>query len=583
MKMPKLTVFSIAIATAFALAGCATLNESTKLGRAAVTTLQQQTNTYDDLLTAGLDAAMLRNPVGPTFANPAAPTGAELRRRSIWSSWRGIYNVASKDLDAMLASSGQIPGREFSAIAQLAGSTSTHRVLTQVPDNFNQSNRCLIVAPSSGSRGVYGAISVAAPWGLPKGCAIAYTDKGTGSDYFDVDTKTGADLSGVVSSGDARVFVPNVASTVRPHEVAFKHAHSQQNPEADWGRFVVQAAEFGLASLTEAFPSQTPFTWENTRVIAVGISNGGGAVLRAAEEKGANFAAVVAGEPQIHVTGHNSVPLYDYSIEAATLMACAQLALPEDKLPQPPLLAQAKPLMGLWCQRLKMANVLQGNDVAAQSAEALQKLKARGWNDGAIAAGFASTGFDLWRSVLAGYVSAYAKAPVGANPCGFYYTPQDAEMTPRAATNAERAMWWTDSSGIPTGAGVNLRHDNPDIYAQVQCLAEKRNDPTVTASINATLGHKPADDKLPVFVVHGKSDGLVPIHYSSIPYVEMVRASGHSRISFWQIENAQHFDAFLAFPGYGDKFVPLLPHVYKALDAAWSTATTNAPMPTDVN
>ena len=168
MKMPKLTVFSIAIATAFALAGCATLNESTKLGRAAVTTLQQQTNTYDDLLTAGLDAAMLRNPVGPTFANPAAPTAAELRRRSIWSSWRGIYNVASRDLDALLASSGKIPGREFSAIAQLAGSTSTHRVLTQVPDSFNQQNRCLIVAPSSGSRGVYGAISVAAPWGLPR-------------------------------------------------------------------------------------------------------------------------------------------------------------------------------------------------------------------------------------------------------------------------------------------------------------------------------------------------------------------------------------------------------------------------------
>mgnify|MGYP003349286586 CR=1 FL=1 len=35
-------------------------------------------------------------------------------------------------------------------------------------------------ATSSGSRGVYGAISTG-EWGLKKGCAVAYTDKGTGA------------------------------------------------------------------------------------------------------------------------------------------------------------------------------------------------------------------------------------------------------------------------------------------------------------------------------------------------------------------------------------------------------------------
>ena len=575
-----------AAAMATAMAGCATIDSSSNALTGAMSNLQPIVTEHrngDDLMTAGLDAAALRNPVGPAFANPQAPTVAELRRRSIWSSWRGIYNVApGGGLEQSLAG-GAIPGREYMAMARIPGAKTTHRVVTQVPDNFKAADRCLLVAPSSGSRGVYGAISVAAPWGLPRGCAIAYTDKGTGSDYFDIETGMGANQQGIMTTGDARVFVPQVSANAKSHEIAYKHAHSQDNPEADWGRHVVQAAQFGLDSLSKAFPEQAPFNWDNTRVIAVGISNGGGAVLRAAEEQGAKFSAIVAGEPQIFVEGHGGVPLYDYSVEAATLMACAQLALPESMLPQPPVLAQAKPLMGMWCQRLKMANVLTGADVTAMSQEALNKMKARGWSEGALAAGFASTGFDLWRSILAGYVSAYARTPVGANPCGFYYTADDAQKKSRAATATEKAMWWSDASGIPTGAGVNLHHDNPDIYAQIQCLAEKRNDPTVAASILATRSAAPANRNLPVFVVHGKSDGLVPIQYTSIPYVAMTRASGHQRIAFWQIDNAQHFDAFLAFPGYGDKFAPLLPHVYGALDAAWNTVVNGAPMPADRN
>ncbi len=151
-------------------------------------------------------------------------------------------------------------------------------------------------------------------------------------------------------------------------------------------------------------------------MIAVGISNGGGAVLRAAEEQGVHFSGIVAGEPNIHVNGHGGKALYDFALEAATLMPCAQLALPDGALPEPPLHAAAKPLMGLWCQRLKMANVLTGADVPAMAKEAYDRMRAAGWNDGSLAAGFSSTGFDLWRSVLAGYVSAYAKTPVGNNP-----------------------------------------------------------------------------------------------------------------------------------------------------------------------
>ena len=47
-----------------------------------------------------------------------------------------------------------------------------------------------MTATSSGSRGVYGAIGSAGEWGLKRGCAVAYTDKGTGTGFHDLATDT---------------------------------------------------------------------------------------------------------------------------------------------------------------------------------------------------------------------------------------------------------------------------------------------------------------------------------------------------------------------------------------------------------
>ena len=166
----------------------------------------------------------------------------------------------------------------------------------------------------------------AAPWALPKGCAVAYTDKGAGNDYFDLDAGLGVRLDGTIgppSTDEPLGFVPEPASGTG---IAVKHAHSRDNPEADWGHHVKQAAEFALQALGMAFPDAAPFAFDDTTVIAVGISNGGGAVLRAAELEGNGsdgswLDAVVAGEPNVQVAGAR--PLYDYTTEAALLMPCA--------------------------------------------------------------------------------------------------------------------------------------------------------------------------------------------------------------------------------------------------------------------
>jgi len=263
----------------------------------------------DELLTAGLGIDALRSATAPAFANPAQPTAEEVRRRAIWSSWRGIADLTpGGGFGDVYGSLQAVPGREFSAYARVPGARHPHRVLVQVPDSFDAAQRCLVVAASSGSRGIHGAIAVAGSWGLAHGCAVAYTDKGAGSDYYDLDAKAGFQADGTPASQGALAFIP--AGATAAQGIAFKHAHSGDNPEADWGRHLLQALQFGLQALDRAYPQSAPFTAANTRTLGVGVSNGGGAVLRAAEIEGDWFDAMVAGEPNVSVAG--APALYDF-------------------------------------------------------------------------------------------------------------------------------------------------------------------------------------------------------------------------------------------------------------------------------
>ena len=160
----------------------------------------------DDLLTGGLGAAGLRNAVAPAFVDAAAPTPEELRRRALWSNWRGIADLApGGGYGELYGSLASVPGREYQAFATLDGATQPHRVLLQVPDAFDTTSRCIVVAASSGSRGIYGAIALAGAWGLPRGCAVAYTDKGAGTGYFDTGEQTGVALDGTRAGTDAQL------------------------------------------------------------------------------------------------------------------------------------------------------------------------------------------------------------------------------------------------------------------------------------------------------------------------------------------------------------------------------------------
>ena len=88
-----------------------------------------------------------------------------------------------------------------------------------------------------------------------------------------------------VSDADRAAF--NAAT---PNRVAYRHAHSQQNPEKDWGRHTLDAVRFAFYVLNERYGQvdgkgvrRATLGAKNTVVIASSVSNGGGAALAAAE------------------------------------------------------------------------------------------------------------------------------------------------------------------------------------------------------------------------------------------------------------------------------------------------------------
>jgi hydroxybutyrate-dimer hydrolase len=553
-------------------------------GEVSVTTHRDQ----DDLLSAGLGLEGLKG-APALFADPAHPTSQELRRRAIQASWKGIADLGPLGgYGTVYGAIPLIPGREYQAFAKIPGAHQPHRVLVQVPDHLDQTHRCLVVTASSGSRGIYGSIALAGAWGLPRGCAVAYTDKGTGSGYFDH-----SDDSGVASHGQRAKrgtamleFEPPVA---KGEGIAFKHAHSGDNPEADWGRHVLQAAQFGLAMLDRAFPDQAPFTPQNTKIIATGLSNGGGAVLQAAGlDEHHMLAGVVALEPNVHTPSRGRA-LYDYATEAAMWLPCA---LMDARFASAPFARDANGAHhAAWatrCASLHTQGLLKASTPKQQAAEAYEHLRSSGWTDQAMATAASSTALDLWRVISAAYASAYLRRNADDMPCGFRYAAI-VNGKPSVADEITRASWWADGAGIPPGNGIGLfggtdESADPQL-AGIECLRKLWSGRDADAralheSVQALAVKLPRKD-LPMWVLHGADDGLLPAAFTSEPYVGWPRAEGRQPL-YWKLPHAQHFDAFLALPGFGERHLPLLPYGYLALDRLWAHLFRAQPWPADL-
>lgn len=622
----------------------------------------------DDLLTGGLGKTGLGKapsagpPVHPpAFIDPLNPTAAELRTRAIYNNYRALVdptpgggygvlygpNIDLSGNDTL--GEGKIAGEEHLAFAGDGSGKKNVVLMVQIPASFDPYNPCIVTAPSSGSRGIYGAIGTAGDWGLKRGCAVAYTDKGTGTGAHDLQNGKVNLIRGEVESTEvagkrshftARVDPDDLAdfNAATPNRFAFKHAHSRQNPEQDWDTHVLQSIEFAFFLLNEKFGDEDDeeedddgkvvhrrITRKNTIVIASSVSNGGGASIRAAEldrwglidgvavsepnvnpKPGAPFAIVQgAGAP---FTDH-SKSLLDYTTLVNVFQPCASVAQGFGVLlnlaPSPN-----------RCQSLREEGLLTKDTLAEQAAEAQAIINAYGilpeQNIVQPSHAFAS----VPQSISVTYANSYGRFSVIRNLCGYSFGSTTAAGDPQPLPPTSLEMLFAVSNGIPPTGGVNLINNlsvggpkedrvstSPSTGRQDQNLDGALCLRALTTGKDPVTGHPPTGKDLakhhrikagikkilasgdlhglPTLIVTGRADAILPPNHTSRGYYglnQMVEGLDSS-VRYVEVTNAHHLDAFNAFGGFNDKFVPLHVYFIQAMNLMYDHLKNGTPLP----
>jgi hydroxybutyrate-dimer hydrolase len=562
----------------------------------------------DDLLSAGLGPEGLRGPA-PAFADPLAPTALELRRHAIWSNYRALADETEAGGFGRL--SGPRPGERIRGIEYLAavrkpsGAGITTAML-QIPAAFDPAKPCLVAVAASGSRGIYGALPTAGEWGLRRGCAVVHTDKGAGTGFFDLDSATAwrIDLTATTDANDPLVLwhppeTPALAAWRRshPHRLAVRHAHDGGNVERDWGLYLLQAVKVGFRLLQREYP-QAGIARARTLVIASGVSNGGGAVLRAveADHEGLLDGAVVS-EPNvwlepgpeltIRMGGREPVrssprsllanARLHYLLQPVAVLAptevSAMTAIPEAR----------RPALEAWAAQLTDLVFAPGETTAQRAQGARARLEGAGILREAQDGGIANVLFGIWPAIAQAYTGAYARSGPADAACGVSYAAVGADFRARALTAAELAKLAAESSGIPPTAGTQLV-DEDGAFASfgsighLLCLEQLAADPRTHDGIAETLAAAKTGGK-PVVIVHGRRDALIPVNFSSRAWYGRNLQHGGRAARYYEVEHGHHFDAFNAFPGWGERFVPLQPQLLAAMDLMYAHLTAGAPLP----
>jgi len=604
----------------------------------------------DDLLTAGLGKDGL-SAAAPPFANPNAPTAAELRRNAIWTNYRAIVDINAAggygslygpNVDAfgnVTGGQGKIPGTEYIAFADDGTGQQNVTVMAQVPDSFDIKNPCIISATSSGSRGIYGGISVG-EWGLKRNCAVAYTDKGTGAAPHDLDTDTVPLIDGTrqarSAAGKQAQFTaqPGAGQTLAgftanfPHRLAFKHAHSQQNPEANWGANTLQAIQFTLWAINDKFGQkntdgtrQPTFTPANVLVIASAISNGGGAAIAAAEQDTNGLIdGVAVGEPNVNLPPTSGVivkrggaqvaasgkHLFDYTTTANLFQLCASQVPGLANAPrfsttvtQPPLPQQTLDR----CQSLATAGKFAGATAATQPDAALELLHKAGWELESDELHTSLSLLEVASSISVTYANAYSRASVTDRLCNYSFaSPANLTTNPTAIPATSLAGLFSTGNGIPPTTSVTIMNDGTPTKPAVRDFVSTSANGVTDANLDGALCLRGLLDNAnpalmagigqtyrtgnlrgkPAMIVHGRSDALIPVNHTSRPYLGLNKSveGGTSRLSYIEVTNGQHFDGFIdAIQGYSKRFIPMHVYLNRALDAVYANLKNGTALP----
>jgi hydroxybutyrate-dimer hydrolase len=399
-------------------------------------------------------------------------------------------------------------------------------------------------------------------------------------------------------------------NAAHPHRVAYKHAHSQQNPERDWGRNTLQAIGLAFYVLNEQFArdgtaagaaagnKRRAITPANTLVIASSVSNGGGAALAAAEQDVAGLIdGIAVSEPNVQPRRVNGLeirqggqavatigkPLVDYFTFANLYQPCAILA--ED--------AGLSLAAAFWpeafttaarnrCTGLAEKGLVSGSTPEAQAADALARLHAYGWqreHDFLHQSHYRfATG-----SIAVTYVNALGRFGVADNVCGFSFANTGAGGAVVPQVPPLLAGLFASGNGIPPTSGVNIVYNDAVGGARLDFLAASPSTGRADFALDGALclralatGRDPATggaltDMLkaqaervqaglaevlleakptgkPTLIVSGRNDTLIPPNHASRAYVgQLLRGARGDAVRYVEVLNAQHFDTFIAF------------------------------------
>ena len=623
------------------------------------------TTTYDgttnDLLTGGLGKSGLGAAPAPAFADPANPTAAELRTRVLYVNYRALVDFTAKGGYGTLwgpnvdvnggdtLGEGKVAGDETIAFADDGTGKLNVTMMIQVPASFDKNNACIITATSSGSRGVYGAIGTAGEWGLKHGCAVAYTDKGSGTGAHNLANNTVNIITGerqdAALAGNKSIFTAlsdtdrAAFNTNYPYRFAFKHAHSQQNPEKDWGTNTLQAIQLAYFVLNEKYGALAgdktrhlrSITSKNTIVIASSVSNGGGAALAAGEQDTTGLInGIVVGEPEAQIAPNAGIikrgatqvassgkSLFDYVTIANLYQPCAALAPGQYNTPSP---AQQVNLQHR-CDGLSQKGLLTtaAGTQPGQANEAIAKLIAAGWDPDATPLQGSHYLVPATLQVALTYANSYGKFSVTDNLCNYSFAAATGTNgAPGPLATASEANIFATSNGIPDTNGVSIfsnkgaanggavRYVNaispstgtglPDYDLDgAICLRSLATGKDVTGA--ALTGDLLAQSQrvqagiaavqrsgnlhgIPTILVQGRADTLVPINHASRAYyaANKVIEGASSQVSLFEVQHAQHFDAFLSvFPDYASNLVPIHRYLVQSLDLMYAHLKPGGP------
>ncbi len=462
----------------------------------------------DDLLTGGLGATRLGLGPAPGLSDP--PTAAELRTLAIYNNYRALVPVDpgggygtlfGPNIDAQgndTGTEGKIAGLECLAYAGRFKGRENVTLMVQVPDSFDPEDACIVTAPSSGSRGVYGAIGTAGEWGLRNGCAVAYTDKGTGNGAHNLQRDTvnliqgqreDADAAGRDAAFRARLSDKALAAfnAKTPDRIAYKHAHSQLNPEADWGRNVLQSIEFAFAVLNGLCDDDDfigeglarfrgddedddedgcGITPQSTIVIASSVSNGGGSsVLAAEQDKKGLIDGIAVSEPNVNpkpggafgiqqgdgdVLFAHSRSLLDYTTILSIYQGCANEADSNAGAP-----ANGGGSVER-CTSLYEKGLVSGATTEERAEDAQRIINAAGILPEQNVTQPSNYGFFVPQAIGITYANAYGRFSVVRNLCGYSFGATDSDNNSvELPLAAEQALFGT-ATGIPPTAGINV-------------------------------------------------------------------------------------------------------------------------------